>query len=313
MQPHSIIGSEPRWRIATGWIAVVLNTATAALWAYWGSIEAFHEGWWHASLTSNLAWTFAYLVPATLFVALGLIGTRWPRAGAVIILAFTIWFWWWWNVPARLASGGGNTLVGLVMTGTAGLFAAMWWLGRPRPRSKAMLFTAAIPLLVGIAFGAEPAWRIAHRLDDGNTCEREIVGNGVRLTWAPDGPGFPGRAQNWREANNIADHLSQDGLTVVESPQHFWRLPTREELVRSMVRHGKNAGGTWDAASQRADYETLPDKESPLWNPHSEVIYWWSSDEADDKLAWSITYAGMLVPRSKEARMGTLGFRLVRR
>lgn len=243
MQPHSIIGVEPRWRIATGWVAVVLKTANAA----------------------------------------------------------------------RLASGGGNTLVGLGMTGIAGLCAAMWWLGRPRPYSWAMVFTSVIPLLVGIAFGAEPARRIAHRLDDGNLGEREILGNGVKLTWAPDGPGFPGRAQNWREANSNADHLSQDSLAIVESSHHFWRLPTREESVRFMDRHGNNAGASWGASSQRAEYETLSDKEPPLWNHHSEVIYWWSSDEADDKLAWSITYAATLVPRSKESRMGTLGFRLVRR
>jgi len=38
-----------------------------------------------------------------------------------------------------------------------------------------------------------------------------------------------------------------------------------------------NAGGEWDEASHQATYRAWPDKESPLWNPHSQIIYWWTA------------------------------------
>lgn len=302
-----------QWRIALGWLAVGLNAASACLWAFWGGIEAFHEGWWHGSLGENVLWTLAYLAPTSIFVFLGLVGVLWPRIGAIVILAFTIWFWWWWGVPGRLASGGGSAFVGLVMSGTGGLFAVLWWFGRPVPRPWALLATWTLPLMVAVVSGAEPAWRVAHRVDDGGRGERVIEGNGVTLTWAPEGPGWPSVGAAWDDAVRIAGHVSEDGARVLESPQDVWRLPTRDEAVRSMVRRGRNAGGRIDAGTARAVYRERPDKETPLWNPRSEVIYWWTADEADEGHAWSITYGGMLVKRPKAGRMGSLGFRLVRR
>jgi hypothetical protein len=65
-----------------------------------------------------------------------------------------------------------------------------------------------------------------------------------------------------------------------------WRLPTVDEAVRSMARHGRNSGGVWDAETGKAAYNMIPDKESPLWNVHSQVIYWWTATEIDAERAY---------------------------
>lgn len=55
------------------------------MWAFWGSIEAFHEGWYHHSFWQNLALTSGqYLMPMLLFLVPGLICLRFPRTGGLL-------------------------------------------------------------------------------------------------------------------------------------------------------------------------------------------------------------------------------------
>ena len=79
-----------------------------------------------------------------------------------------------------------------------------------------------------------------------------------------------------------------------------------------MTRHGRNSGGVWDAEASKATYETTPDKESPLWNVHSQVIYWWTSTEVDAEQAYIIVYDGKVWPRAKQFSPAYLGFRCVK-
>jgi hypothetical protein len=79
-----------------------------------------------------------------------------------------------------------------------------------------------------------------------------------------------------------------------------------------MARHGKNAGGVWDAAKSVATYQIKPDKETPLWNPHSQVIYWWTATEIDVDRAYMIAYNGGVFPRAKRLAPTYFTFRCVR-
>jgi hypothetical protein len=79
-----------------------------------------------------------------------------------------------------------------------------------------------------------------------------------------------------------------------------------------MTRREENSGGVWDSEAARATYTTTPDKESPLWNPHSQVIYWWTETELDEELAYIIVYDGEVWPRAKRLGPAYLGFRCVR-
>jgi hypothetical protein len=79
-----------------------------------------------------------------------------------------------------------------------------------------------------------------------------------------------------------------------------------------MQLHGQNSVGTWNPETRKATYERTPDKESPLWDLYSPVIYWWTSTEANEKEAWIVVYNGSVWPRTKKANWTYLGFRAVK-
>jgi hypothetical protein len=292
-------------RQVVGWIAVGLSTVITCFWAFWGIIENFHEGWYHESLLSNLGLMFVqYLSPMLIFMGVTLISISWPRFGGVlhIILALlAIWFF----------QAFSNAATFLIITPLIGL-GLLYWFGRPQPRRIAVSLAIGLPLLTLIIFGIAPVLRVSQRIDDGNLQAQLVRGNGLNLIWAPDGPGWPRAGGNWYEAQQVCQYLDQAGLALAPAPQQIWRLPAVDEAVRSMARHGQNSGGTWDAELARATYDTTPDKESPLWNTHSQVIYWWTATEVDEEHANIIVYDGQVWPRTKQFGPAYLGFRCVK-
>jgi hypothetical protein len=282
------------------------------LWAFWGAIEAFHEGWFSLSLMGNLAGVAAYLTPAAIFTMLGLLCVRFPRLGAVTMFMTGLLLGGWFISLRHGTISLGQWILTLAMGGFGGVVGLLWWFGRPAPRRLAWHLMWGLPLLVVIISGAEPVLRVTTRHGDGDRRERLIQGNGVSLTWAPQGPGWPREGVSWHEANDRCRRLSADGVTLADQPLDIWRLPTAEEIVRSLTRHGENAGGVYDATRYQGAYETRPDKESPLWDPHSPIIYWWSADEIDEMHALRVVYNGLVVPVQKDSAMGSQAFRAVR-
>src|SRR5687767_2112759 len=298
-----------RWtgRRLLGWLAVALSTSIASVWAFWGIIENFHEGWFHESLLSNVGLMFVqYLSPAIIFVSLTLLGIAFPRIGSVAhLLAGLLLF--------LLLFDLNDTVAMLFVIAPMVILATFYWYGRPQPRRAAYLVALGLPTLTLIVCGVEPVVRIAGRVDDGNRQARLLEGNGVRLMWAAEGIGWPSESVTWHESLRRCQHLSEDGRTLAESPQNVWRLPTVEEAVRSMARHGVNSGGIWDGQTKAANYQIHPDKESPLWNVHSQVIYWWTATEIDDEKAYIIVYDGKVWPRRKRFAPAYLAYRCVKR
>ena len=88
----------------------------------------------------------------------------------------------------------------------------------------------------------------------------------------------------WDEAVRRVRYLTEEGTTLAATPQDVWRLPTREEVVRSMTRGGHSAEGVWDPVSGRASYGRRPDKESPLWDRFAPLIYLWTAEEGRSDL-----------------------------
>ena len=296
-------------RNAIGWFATVLSTVFACLWAFWGSIENFHEGWYHESFWMNVALMFIqYIGWSIAFVIFGVIALRWPRAGGSFFILAGI------AVPLI---GIRTSAAIFIFAAPLGLTGLLFWFGRPVPLKWAYRIVIGLPLVTLVGFGVEPALRVAGRYDDGNYQARVVEGNGVKLMWAPEGPGWPTQTadlknSSWNEAVRICSCLRDDGKTLAETPQNIWRLPTADEAVRSLVRHGQNAGGTWDSVSHKPNYRTLPEKESPLWKVHSPIIYWWTSSELNDSAAYRVVYNGIVNPLPKKLRMGDLGFRAVK-
>jgi hypothetical protein len=288
-----------------GWVAVGLSILLSCFWAFWGVIENFHEGWYYDSMPWNLGlMILQYLSPMLLFMAGALVAIHWPRLGGALHAMAGLPILWRFRPLFGTAA--------LLIAGPLLLIGMLYCIGRPRPRKLAGALIIGLPVLVLMVCGIGPAIRVAARFDDGNLEIRLVQGNGVRLIWAPDGPGWPRRGVTWHEAVRRCQYLTEDGTTLADTPQNIWRLPTVEEAVQSMARHGENCAGTWDVENAKAVYQIVPDKESPLWNIHSQVIYWWTGTQIDDERAYIIVYDGKVWPRRKQHGPGYLGFRAVR-
>jgi hypothetical protein len=299
-----------------GWIAVGLSTLVACLWAFWGTIECFHEGWWLPTLSGRLLQSLAYLSLMGASMALTLISIWRPKIGATLMFLAGAWFSWFILAPrwGRLDLAAFLSWIPVTLMVVGG--GLLWWWGKPKPLKLAYTIAIVLPLLVAIGCAIEPVWRVAHRLpDDGVRTERLVEGNGVTLIWAPEGPGWVRDAKHsvtWAEAMDIASRLSADGTYLEDQPVNIWRLPTVDEAVRSFTRHGENAGGVWDAANARATYRVRPDKEPPLWRVYAETIYWWTATEAGSDKAYRIVYNGEVYSSSKSYHLGSIGFRAVK-
>ena len=302
-KPHRRMSRLNRQQIL-GWSAVGLSTALTCLWAFWGIIENFHEGWYQPTLLGNLSLMLGqYLIAMIVFLAFALIGLKWPKIGGALHVIFgcslPVWF---------IRNNAGALFLSLPMV----VLGILYWFGNPEPRKWAYRAVIAVPLAVLLVSGAEPAWRVSRRIDDGNPGARIVNGNGLQLVFAPRGPGWPESGVSWRQAMDICSHLSADGKTVSDSALNIWHLPNADELVRCATRGNANCGGVWDSVLHVATYHVTPDKESPLWDTHSAVIYWWTSTTPSDSTALIYVYNGALYPRLKGIKPGYLAFRAVR-
>jgi hypothetical protein len=212
-------------------------------------------------------------------------------------------------------------------------------------RNARYLLALGAPLLVTLVVSAVTLPTLLTRTDDGNYGAREIRGYGVTLVWAPAGPGWgqgsseAGENVSWDElawygvppvglggkglsgnataedmrSTGLCRYLDANGLTLKDTPQDIWRMPTTDELVRSLVRDGANAGCTWDGQSERADCGATPDKETPLWAPGQWAIYYWSGEEYEGDEAYYVSYNGRGVAQQRKSWANPRhGYRCVR-
>lgn len=285
-------------KLIIGWVTFSISVLTACFWAYWGIIENFHEGWYHASFKQNiLLMFFQYLAPVIITITLSLLAILNNKLGAIIFLAVGIGLSFFVN--NSIAS------VPFIILGT------ICWFSDFSPKKWKYRLMLILPFFTLIIFGIEPILRVSGRINDGNFGARKIEQNDISLIWAPQGPGWPNDGVNWHRADSICLYLKEDGLNIADVPQNIWRLPTVEEAVKSMQRHGANAKGQLNTDGQ-PEYEIRPDKETPLWNPHSKVIYWWTKTEIDENNAYIIVYDGKIWKRNKGFRANYLGFRAIK-
>ena len=92
---------------------------------------------------------------------------------------------------------------------------------------------------------------------------------------------------------NLCRYLSADGATLLDEPQDIWRMPTTDELVRSLVRHGEPAGCVWQGEfAEQVACDVQPKKESPLWATDHPVVYYWTADAYSEMLGYFVAYNG---------------------
>jgi hypothetical protein len=301
--------SSPTHSIAIGWAAVGLLALASSFWSFWGGVEAFHEGWCRPTLAGRLLQTLFYLLPAMVLITLTGVSLAWPKLGATALVVSGIAIGVW--VVATGSRFSWFILSTIVFTPI--LVGGLVWFGDAQPRKWAWWVGVGIPLAIGFFSAAEPTYRVSQRYDDGDRGLRTVVGNGVRLQWAPAGPGWTREGKiSWDDAIERVRFLSADGLTLTDTPVDLWRLPSREEVVRSLTRRNQNAGGTWDPATERAEYQIRPDKESPIWDPYAPLIYLWTSEPANPERAWIVVYHGGVFSKTKRTGSPSIGIRAVR-
>jgi hypothetical protein len=297
-----------RKKLIVGWVAVAITVIISGIWAYWGANENFHEGWYSESVWENLFMLFfQYLIFAIIFTVLAVVILKWKLAGLILhilVAGFCIWFF----------NRSSFSVIGILIIIPFATLALLYWFGEPAPKKLAYGLIVGVPLVMILVISIPLGIKVSKRIDTGDLSSQTVEGNGVLLTWAPRGPGWPDEGVSWEEANDICAHLSEDGLTVMEEEQNIWRLPSVDEAVRSMMLHGVNAGGIWDEDGETAVYQIDPDKESPLWDVHSKVIYYWTADTSkqNDEQAYIIVYHGGVYDKYKTDSQDYLSFRAVK-
>jgi len=224
--------------------------------------------------------------------------------------------------------------------------AAAGWTPHPRwwPRNLHYLIGVGLPLLVAFVVSATQLPVVLTRVDDGDRGAQTIEGNGVTLVWAPAGPGW-----NWRQPEgwnpswdriasygippvgledklgegehattadmqrtDLCRYLSADGREILDERQDIRRMPTADEVVRSLVRRGRDAGCTWNGQEGRAACQIEPDKDMPLWASDQAAIYYWTADAYDAEEAWYVSYNGWVRHQPKGWGNPRHGHRCVR-
>jgi hypothetical protein len=133
-----------------------------------------------------------------------------------------------------------------------------------------------------------------------------------------DKPGYDSKSGVFASAEEMAKYnlclyLSEDGLTLETEPQNIWRMPTVDDYARSFARHGENAGCIWHGEGHnKMECEILPDKETPLWAPDLDPIYYWASDEYNDREAYFVSYNGWVNTAYKTGGNPRHSYRCVR-
>jgi len=329
-----------------GYIATGLLIITTTLWTLWGAYQMYYQSW-----GSGFPPWWLNMVPAFISLGLSLFAITRPRAGGWLLIIIGGLIAVWWSIMA-----GGRArmmfswiittlpvIITLVITGIFLLLESRYLdrqrrLGRRSQgiwfkRNGRYILAVVLPLLIFLIVSVYYLPKVMQRVDDGSREARLIQGNGVKLVWAPQGPGWnwkqpdgwypswsrvalygvqpvgfevkPGYEEKYPDESDMAakglcSYLSQDGTTLMELPQYIWRLPTTDEIVRSLVKHGENAGCTWNWEPGKAECEVIPDKETPLWAPDVSPIYYWASDEFDHLNAWYLSYDGAVHFQPKE-------------
>ncbi|MGD2153468.1 MAG: hypothetical protein PVG79_09380 [Gemmatimonadales bacterium] len=349
-------------RALPGYIATTLMILVTVLWTFWSVGEMYYEGWWGPWYVK-----LAYLIPGTVCLLLTLLALAWPLVGGSLIIligaAFTAW---WWHPRLDEGIDVGELLALfpvsaiLVIIGVLFLFEARhrrrwreagWappesWLRR----NIRYLLAVGAPLIVVLGWSVYWLPIVLARQDDGIRTERLIVGSGVRLVWAPEGPGWnwkqpwggypswnslalwgvppagfgdkPGYEEGYASLYDMATtglcrYLSEEGSRLMDEPQNIWRMPTVLEILHSLTRDGENAGCVYpgtigDAMMGRAACERTPDKETPLWAPDAAPIYYWAADEYDESRAYYVSYNGAFSSQPKSWGNPRHSYRCVR-
>lgn len=245
----------------------------------------------------------------------------------------------------RLILSGGFSFVGILFILDARYNPKLSETRKPWCLKNArLLFSIGVPVAVGLLVAAANLPVVLTRVDDGDRSTREIIGNDVHLNWAPAGPGWNlkqhfGGYPSWdslasygidergldikklsgRHASDaemkkfgLCTFLDENGTTLMNAPQDIWRMPTVDEIARSLSKHTKNAACSWGNEIGRLECSLSPDKETPLWAPDQPPVYYWAAESFDSENAYYVSYTGFVSNQPKDWGNPRHGYRCVK-
>jgi hypothetical protein len=322
-------------------------------WTYWGTAELYHEGWWGAwtNRLFYLAPIAATLIPSLIAFRWPLVGGA--LIVGVGVFAFFFFGNDVAVIGLAIGLVGTAFLVdGLVKWRAAkeeGVEPRSWW--RRNWRYVLLLVPPAI-VIVAISAVMLPVvlTRVddgdrSARLIEGNEVALVWAPEGPGWNWKQPWGGYP----SWQDLalygvppvglndkpgygrqgdeyvttvfagaremaqTQLCRYLSADGTTLLDEPQDVWRMPTTDEVVRSLGRHGENAGCAWQGEVRvQAECAIQPDKESPLWSTDVPVIYYWTADAYDEQRGVYVAFNGAVNASYKLGGNPRHGYRCVR-
>jgi hypothetical protein len=150
-----------------GWGASILMIFFTTFWAYWGTNEMYHEGWWGAWYQP-----LPYLAPVAVTLIPALLAFRWPVVGGVLIMLVGLFALFFFKsdvafIGLAIALIGVAFLVdGFVRRRVVSAEATAphpWW-----RRHWRYLLAVSLPLIVFIAVSFQMLPVVFTRVDDGN-------------------------------------------------------------------------------------------------------------------------------------------------
>jgi hypothetical protein len=334
-----------------GWGASVLMIFFTMFWAYWSTNEMYHEGWWGAwyHRLPYLVPIAVTLIPTLVAFRWPIVG----GSLITLVGTFALFFFGSdvAYIGLAIALVGGAFIVDEIFKRRAmpeeKAAPAPWW-----RRYWRYLLAVGMPMIVFIGVSIRMLPIVFTRVDDGDRSARLIEGNGVTLIWVPEGPGWNweqswGGYPSWQSIalygvppvgledkpgygllsnenivyatagdmaqTNLCRYLSADGTSLMDEPQNIWRMPATDEVVRSLGRHGVNAGCEWhEDFGVQVKCAVQPDKESPLWSTDQSVIYYLTSDSYGDDRGYFVAYNGTVNATNKLGGNPRHGYRCVR-
>lgn len=316
-----------------GWIASILMIFFTTFWTYWGTGEMYHEGWWGAwynrlpyiapMVVTMIPTLIAFRWPiagGALIAAIGMFALFF-FARDVALIGLIIAF-----VGVIFVVDG---LVKRQDTAEETSVQAHWWRHHWRSLlaigAPLIVFTSVSIHMLPIVLTRVDNGNRSAQLIEGNDVTliwapegpgwnwqqpwggypswQSLALYGVPPTGLGDKPGYGQQGEGYDNIvfadgedmaqTNLCRYLSADGTMLMDEPQNIWRMPTTEEIVRSLVRHGENTGCTWQGElGQQVTCVTLPDKESPLWATDHPVIYYWTADAYNENRGYFVAYNG---------------------
>ena len=260
--------------------AVTLCGLAAVFWAFWGGGEVFHEGF--------IGWGFLlFFLACIAFIALSLVVIP-----LLVAISVALSGYFDWRLRADDGFRGERTIQGNEVT----LAWAAQGPGWPELGTKSWNEIAL--------YGAEPVGFEGERHGLDGHCDSGVLG----------------LAEGWEshcatkqqfDTHNACLYLNESGTELLRTKQNTWRMPTTDEVLRSLTRTGINAGCYWDESKSRPSCREKSLHETPLWDTDGDVIYLWTEEVSPGEARYVI-YRGRIFSVPKYDRAGSLGFRCVR-